>query len=95
MKNALIGICVCLLGFAAGELARGQTSEKTPTYYRDVLPVLQQRCQVCHRDGGIAPMALESYEQAKRVRGGDTTSHGEPLHAAVVCRKRHRTVQER
>jgi Copper type II ascorbate-dependent monooxygenase, C-terminal domain len=69
VKNALIGICVCLLGFAAGELARGQTSEKTPTYYRDVLPVLQQRCQVCHRDGGIAPMALESYEQAKRYAG--------------------------
>jgi mono/diheme cytochrome c family protein len=34
----------------------------TPTYYRDVLPLLQSRCQVCHRGGGIAPMAFETYE---------------------------------
>jgi hypothetical protein len=35
------------------------------TFYRDVLPVVQGHCQVCHRTGGIAPMALETYEQTK------------------------------
>ena len=35
------------------------------TFYRDVLPILQTHCQECHREGGIAPMAFERYEQAK------------------------------
>ena len=35
---------------------------KSPTFYRDVLPLLQEHCQVCHRSGGIAPMAFENYE---------------------------------
>src|SRR5258708_17395555 len=33
-----------------------------PTFYRDVLPILQEHCQICHRSGGIAPMAFENYE---------------------------------
>jgi hypothetical protein len=36
-----------------------------PTFYRDVLPILQQRCEVCHRAGGIAPMAFETYAAAR------------------------------
>jgi hypothetical protein len=36
-----------------------------PTFYRDVLPVLQQRCQSCHHAGGSAPMSLETYAQAR------------------------------
>ena len=35
-----------------------------PTFYKDVLPILQQHCQVCHRTGEIAPMPLVTYEQA-------------------------------
>jgi hypothetical protein len=35
------------------------------TFYQDVLPILQQHCQVCHRRGEIAPMPLETYRQAK------------------------------
>jgi len=38
----------------------------TPTYYRDVLPILQQHCVACHRAGGLAPMSFESYEAARR-----------------------------
>ena len=37
----------------------------TPTFYRDVLPILQQRCQICHRAEGIAPMRFETYEQTR------------------------------
>lgn len=36
-----------------------------PTFYKDVLPVLQQRCQECHRPGEVAPFALQTYEQAR------------------------------
>jgi mono/diheme cytochrome c family protein len=43
------------------------SAEKTavPTYYRDVAPILQRHCEICHRADGIAPMALETYGQAK------------------------------
>jgi len=36
-----------------------------PTFYRDVLPILQNRCQECHRKGEMAPMALLSYQEAR------------------------------
>ncbi|HKM67259.1 MAG TPA: hypothetical protein VJX70_08845 [Candidatus Acidoferrum sp.] len=39
--------------------------ERPPTFYRDVLPLLQAHCQVCHRAGGIAPIAFESYERTR------------------------------
>jgi hypothetical protein len=35
------------------------------TYYRDVAPILQHHCEICHRAGGIAPMALQTYSQAR------------------------------
>lgn len=37
-----------------------------PTFYRDVLPILQAHCQVCHRAGEIGPMPLVTYRQARR-----------------------------
>ena len=36
-----------------------------PTFYRDVLPILQEHCQNCHRPGQMAPMPLVSYQDAK------------------------------
>src|SRR5580658_8453833 len=41
------------------------TAAHTVTFYRDVLPILQERCQICHRASGIAPMRFETYEQTK------------------------------
>ena len=35
------------------------------TFTRDVAPILQQNCQICHREGAIGPMSLITYEQAK------------------------------
>jgi mono/diheme cytochrome c family protein len=35
------------------------------TFYRDVLVILQQHCQVCHRARGIAPMAFEKYPETR------------------------------
>ncbi|MDZ4688703.1 MAG: redoxin family protein [Planctomycetaceae bacterium] len=34
-----------------------------PTFSHDVLPILQKRCESCHRDGTAAPFALQTYEQ--------------------------------
>ena len=35
------------------------------TFYRDVLPILQERCQSCHRAGEIGPMPLGSYTEVR------------------------------
>src|ERR1039457_6840744 len=32
------------------------TAAAQPTFYRDVLPILQQHCQSCHRPGEMAPI---------------------------------------
>lgn len=37
-----------------------------PTYTREVAPILAAQCAGCHREGGVAPMALETYEDAKK-----------------------------
>ncbi len=42
-----------------------------PTFWAEVLPILRENCQECHRSEGLsaggmlAPMALETYEQAR------------------------------
>lgn len=37
------------------------------TWYRDVLPIVQTRCQECHAAGGIAPFSLTTYADAKAM----------------------------
>ncbi len=40
-------------------------SAATPTFTKDVAPVLQARCQECHRPGEAGPFPLLTYEQAR------------------------------
>jgi len=35
------------------------------TFFRDVVPILQNHCQECHRPAQMAPMALVTYEEAR------------------------------
>jgi hypothetical protein len=35
------------------------------TFHKDVLPVLQKNCQVCHRPGEIGPMSFLNYESTR------------------------------
>lgn len=56
-----------------------------PTFYKDVLPVLAERCQTCHRAGEAAPMPLLTYQQvrpwAKAIRESVATKRMPPWHA--------------
>jgi Copper type II ascorbate-dependent monooxygenase, C-terminal domain len=36
-----------------------------PTFYRDVLPILQEHCQSCHRPGQIAPVPFLTFDQTR------------------------------
>lgn len=52
-----------------------RSSADTPSFYADVLPILQQNCQACHQPEGknmggmIAPFPLLTYEDARRYAG--------------------------
>src|SRR5437667_187720 len=40
-------------------------SEHSETYTKDVVPIFQARCQICHHPGTFAPMSLMTYEDAR------------------------------
>lgn len=46
-----------------------QNAASSPTFYNNVLPIVQQHCQACHRAGEIAPMPLVTYAQTRRFAG--------------------------
>ena len=53
-----------LMGLAGGATAPGSAAS-APTFYRDVLPILAQHCQGCHRPDAIGPMSLVTYDQTR------------------------------
>ncbi|HEY1656855.1 MAG TPA: thiol-disulfide isomerase [Candidatus Sulfotelmatobacter sp.] len=61
---AIAGLLVFSLGFHLK--ASAQTP---PTFYKDVLPILQNHCQSCHRHGEPAPFELVTYQQARKWSG--------------------------
>jgi len=53
------------LFFLRATFAQVAPANNPPTFYRDVLPILQEHCQSCHRAGGISPMAFETARQTQ------------------------------
>jgi len=49
------------------------------TFNKDVLPILENNCQTCHRPGGIGPMSLLTYE--------NTRPWAKAIKTAVVSKK--------
>jgi Copper type II ascorbate-dependent monooxygenase, C-terminal domain len=60
MTGVLIASCATMV------IPQSKEVSSAPTFYRDVLPILQDHCQMCHRTGGIAPMAFQKYEETRR-----------------------------
>ena len=58
MKNVLVA---GLLGWAVVAVAELPNTGYV-NFNKDVLPILQRHCQVCHRPGEIGPMSFMSYE---------------------------------
>jgi hypothetical protein len=67
MKARCILVCAILF-FATksfGQSTPPATSGAQPTYAKDIAPILQKKCQVCHRPGEAGPFPLMTYEQAR------------------------------
>lgn len=53
--------------------------DSDPTYTREIAPILAEQCAGCHRSDGVAPFALETYDDAR--------AHADAIAAAVKSGK--------
>src|SRR3954471_4794960 len=56
---------LALFSLSLGVSSMALAADTPPTFYKDVLPILQNNCQTCHRPGEVAPMSLISYDEAR------------------------------
>ena len=64
-RNAAALVALLVAAVAALGPTRAAAQDH-PTFARDVAPIIQQNCQICHQPGSIAPMSLNSFEAVKR-----------------------------
>ncbi|MDX2032687.1 MAG: cytochrome c [Blastocatellia bacterium] len=55
----LVGVCVAAI------TSSSRSSAAAVTFSKQVAPILQKRCEECHRAGGAAPMSLATYDEAR------------------------------
>jgi hypothetical protein len=76
-----------LLGSFVIALASGCSSQ--PTYHADIAPLIEEKCSMCHVEGGIAPFSLGSYDDVtsrrSMIREQVTTRHMPPWPPARDC----------
>jgi hypothetical protein len=65
MKLVLSLPLSAIAAFAVGQIAAAQTPSQPVTFTKDVAPILQERCQTCHRPNTFAPMSLLTYDEAR------------------------------
>src|SRR5580704_14326405 len=51
--------------FASLALSAVAFAAPAPTFYKDVLPVLEKNCQGCHRPGEPGPMSFMTYDSTR------------------------------
>lgn len=57
---------VLVLGIAGTGLSvAAELTAPPPTFAKDVAPILQEKCQGCHRAGQMAPMSLVTYQETR------------------------------
>ena len=66
LRRGLKIVIVTAGAFAVGSpVAWSAEPGRTVTFTKDVAPIVQQKCESCHRADGMAPMSLATYEEAR------------------------------
>src|ERR1700694_2390839 len=65
MKLAIFAAGTLLGVWLAGAGRTAAEPKATPTFNKDVAPILWRNCATCHRPNQIAPMSLLSYKDAR------------------------------
>lgn len=59
-------IAISSLAAIAGFSGPSQPVPKTPTFAKDIAPILYKRCVSCHSESRVAPFSLVGYENARK-----------------------------
>lgn len=110
-RKSTLGAAIAALALAIPmSLAGSAAAAEQITFTKDVLPILQESCQICHRPGGanlggmVAPMAFTTYKEtrpwakaiAKAVANQDMPPwDASPEHAGVFEGERVLSVEDR
>jgi Copper type II ascorbate-dependent monooxygenase, N-terminal domain/Copper type II ascorbate-dependent monooxygenase, C-terminal domain len=65
MTRRVLALALLALAAPLVALAATRGGGATPSFTRDVAPIIQQKCAGCHQVGGIAPFPLETAGQAR------------------------------
>src|SRR6185503_9264979 len=87
LVTSLFAMCLAVsIGGARPSDAETGSEKSSITFSRDVAPILQKRCEECHRHGGMAPMSLVTYEEARpwarSIKEKTVKREMPPFHAA-------------
>ncbi len=63
-KQIVLSVLASLIGIAVGNVHAQDVSEEI-TYNSHVANIINQNCVVCHREGGVGPMQLTTYDQVR------------------------------
>ncbi|HEV3331256.1 MAG TPA: cytochrome c [Bryobacteraceae bacterium] len=64
-KTSVRVVVVAGLAAVAGPLLAAGLPAGPVTFTKDVAPILQAKCQECHRKGSMAPMSLVTYQETR------------------------------
>ena len=70
VRRVMVGWGIVAL-FSASISHADDDAERTVTFTKDVLPILQENCQACHQPAGanyggmVAPMSLITFEEVR------------------------------
>ncbi len=65
MKHSKVALLAAVCGWQAAAAAPASTNN-APTYNKDIAPILNQQCALCHRPGEVAPFSLLNYQDASK-----------------------------